>query len=174
MGNKRSILNLVEKPSHLNTLSDINLYPLQSPLVPKTPAIIDLTPVRSEQPPTHPPRTSTSHFYATTETPTQKIPPPAKPSPVKKRASFSTENYGLPKELGGCIHRDVEFLKSMGWNCFVNIRCNRGDISNLSNIDNHPFRRLLRLYKHQGMPVKFSSPKWIHTKIKYALSRGAH
>ena len=30
------------------------------------------------------------------------------------------------------------------------------------------------LYKHLGMPVKFSSPKYSRTKIKSALSQGAH
>ena len=42
-------------------------------------------------------------------------------------------------------------------------------MANLSNVDNHPVRRLLRLYKHRGVPVNFSSLKWSRTKIKAAL-----
>ena len=30
------------------------------------------------------------------------------------------------------------------------------------------------LYKHQSVPVKFSTPEWIRTKIKAALLREAH
>ena len=30
------------------------------------------------------------------------------------------------------------------------------------------------LYKHQGVPVKLSIPKWICTKIKASLLRGSH
>ena len=62
----------------------------------------------------------------------------------------------------------------MGWQCFVKTRCNGGDLADLSNVDDHPAKQLLTLYKHRGVPVKFFSPKQSRTKIKAALSRGAH
>ena len=47
-----------------------------------------------------------------------KPPSLVKPLPVKKRAAFPVESYGLPKELGECINRDVELLKRVGRNLF--------------------------------------------------------
>jgi hypothetical protein len=80
----------------------------------------------------------------------------------------------LPEELGECVHRDVELLRRVGWQRFVKARRNGGDLSDLSNVENHPARRLLNHYKHRGVPVKFSSPKWSRTQLKAALTRGAH
>ena len=62
----------------------------------------------------------------------------------------------------------------MGWQKFVKLRRNGGDLSNLNNVDNHPAQRLLKLYKHRGVPVKFSTPAWSQDKIRAALKRGAH
>jgi hypothetical protein len=106
--------------------------------------------------------------------PSRKRPPPIVASPAKKRATFPAENYGLPKELGECVRRDVELLRHVGWQKFVKARRNGGDLSDLSNVDNHPARRLLHHYKHRGVPVKFSSPKWGRDRLKAALARGAH
>jgi hypothetical protein len=88
--------------------------------------------------------------------------------------AFPAEHYGLPTELGECIHRDIELLKMVGWQRFVKERRNGGDLADLSQVDNHPARRLLMLYKNRGVPVKFSSPKWSTSQIRDALSRGAH
>ena len=41
-------------------------------------------------------------------------------------------------------------------------------------MDGHPARRLLRHYKHRGVPVKFLTPKWGRAKLESALARGAH
>jgi hypothetical protein len=38
----------------------------------------------------------------------------------------------------------------------------------------HPACRLLRLYKHRGAPVKFSTPPWTRLQVKRALSCGPH
>ena len=68
----------------------------------------------------------------------------------------------------------MELLQRVGWQRFVKERRNGGDLADLSQVDNHPARRLLMLYKNRGVPVKFSSPKWSRSQIHDALSRGAH
>ena len=73
---------------------------------------------KAEPPPTRTPRTAVSHCHAATAPPTKKRLPTVKLLPVKKRAEFPVENYGLPKELGEWIHRYVEFLKCVGWQHF--------------------------------------------------------
>ena len=106
--------------------------------------------------------------------PLKKRPLPVTPLPVKNRAAFPAENSGLPQELGECIHRYVDFLKHVGCHRFVKTRSNRGNLANFSKVENHPTRWLLMLYKHQGVPVKFSSPNWSRTKMKAVLLIGAY
>ena len=98
--------------------------------------------------------------------PARKRPLQVESSPAKKRVAFPAENYGLPTELGECIHRDIELLERVGWQHFVKERRNGGDLADLSQVDDHPARRLLMLYKNRGVPVKFSSPKWSPSQIR--------
>ena len=62
----------------------------------------------------------------------------------------------------------------MEWENFIKIRRRGGDISDLSNIERHPARRLLSHYKNRGVPIKLSTPAWDRSKLKAALARGAH
>ena len=160
MGNNNSRLKLVNKPS---MLSPIPLSPPYSLQPFKTPSLTEMPPAKAAPPP-----------QRIVVPPTRKRPPPVEHSPAKKRAAFPAENYGLPKDLGECISRDVELLQRVGWQRFVKTRRQGGDLSDLENVDQHPAKRLLKIYKHRGVPVKFSSPKWSRTKIKAALTRGAH
>ena len=66
------------------------------------------------------------------------------PAPTKKRATSPAENYSIPAELGECICQDVELLQLVGWPGFFKMRRNGGDLSDLTNIKNHPAKRLLR------------------------------
>ena len=144
-------------------LSPIPLSPPHSLQPFKTPSLTEMPPAKAAPPP-----------QRIVVPPTRKRPPPVEHSPAKKRAAFPAENYGLPKDLGECISRDVELLQRVGWQRFVKTRRHGGDLSDLENVDQHPAKRLLKIYKHRGVPVKFSSPKWSRTKIKAALTRGAH
>ena len=57
-------------------------------------------------------------------------------------------DYGLPKELGECVSRDVELLRRLGWEDFVKTCLKGGDLVDLNNIEDHPARRLLCHYKN--------------------------
>ena len=96
------------------------------------------------------------------------------PAPTKKRATSPAENYSIPAELGECICQDVELLQRVGWPDFFKMRRNGGDLSDLTNIKNHPAKRLLRHYKHRGVPVKFYNPPWNKSNIAAALAWGTH
>ena len=167
MGNDRRRVNLVSQLSHTPTPVPLSSPPPQTQF--KTPVISKLHPVHVALP-----STAVPHGFAGTAPPARKRPLPVESPPAKKRATFPAVNYGLPTELGECIHRDIELLERVGWQKIVKERREGGDLADLSNVDNHPARRLLMLYKHRGVPVKFSSPKWSRSKIKAALSRGAH
>ena len=172
MGENESRSKLVVKPSIPATLSYVPLSPPQSQVLFNKPVITKVPPATAATAPPYPHRTTA--FCTAAASLTRKRSPPVGPSPARKRATFPAENYGLPTELGECIHKDVELLQRVGWQSFVKTRRNGGDLADLSNVDDHPAKRLLMLYKHRGVPVKFSSPKWTRTKIKAALSRGAH
>ena len=47
-------------------------------------------------------------------------------------------------------------------------------MASLNQLNGHPLRRLLKMYKHQGVPVKFSTPRWSRNKVIAAFQRGAH
>ena len=68
--------------------------------------------------------------------------------PTPKKISFLTVNYGLPKDLGECVSRDVELLRQVGWEDFVETRQQGNDLADLNNIEDHPARQLLRHYKN--------------------------
>ena len=38
----------------------------------------------------------------------------------------------------------------------------------------YPARRLLKIYKHRGVPVKFSTPRWSRSKVIATLQQCAH
>ena len=42
-------------------------------------------------------------------------------------------------------------------------------MNNLDQLNGHLARRLLKMYKHQGVPVKFSTPRWSCNKFVTAL-----
>ena len=79
----------------------------------------------------------------------------------------------VPTDLGECISRDVKLLDKLGWHGIVAHPRPTGDFSSLSNV-NHPARRLLKLYKYRGAPVKFATPPWTRQQIIRALHRGLH
>jgi hypothetical protein len=98
---------------------------------------------------------------------------PAGPQPPSKRTTATLPSGIISEELGELICRDVDLLTRVGWRDFVKHRRGRGDFSNLDNV-NHPARRLLRQLKHQGAPVKFSTPPWTTEQINNAVRRGPH
>jgi hypothetical protein len=107
-----------------------------------------------------------------------KHPAPSSPwalCPATKRAALADvpRPSGVSIELGEYIDRDVRLLRSLGWHGLI---AHRRPLSNFSQLDNvpHPARRLLRLYKHRGAPVKFSIPPWTWLQVKRTLSCGPH
>jgi len=79
----------------------------------------------------------------------------------------------VPTDLGECISRNVKLLDKLGWHGLVAHRRPTSEFSSLSNV-NHPARRLLKLYKYRGAPVKFATPPWTCQQIIRALHRGPH
>ena len=84
------------------------------------------------------------------------------------------KEYDLPPDLGELIHQDVDLARDKGWETFVKEQRGRGDTASLDQIDGHPAWRLLKMYKHQVVLVKFSTPRWSRSKVIAALRRGAH
>jgi hypothetical protein len=108
--------------------------------------------------------------------PNTTLPSPTKlslPLPSLSHASSSAALTGLPHELGKCIAHDVALLNKLGWKRFVAARRSRKDLAEMHNI-NHPAKRLLLLYKNQGVPAKVTTPPWSPERIRQALSRGPH
>ena len=101
--------------------------------------------------------------------PTLKRPPPSAAKQPSKRTAFSAKEYDLPPDLGELIHRDVDLIRDKGWETFVKEQQGRGDMTSLDQLNSHPARRFLKMYKHQGLPVKFSIPKWSRSKVVAAL-----
>jgi hypothetical protein len=64
-------------------------------------------------------------------------------------------------------------MQSLGWHGLV---AHRQPLSNFSKLDHvhHPACRLLRFYKHQGTPVKFSTSPWTSDQVTCALVQGPH
>ena len=79
----------------------------------------------------------------------------------------------MPADLGEYIVRDVALLERLGWTEFIRQRRCRGDLAHLDNV-HHPARRLLKLYKHRGAPVKFKTAPWSRHRINQAIKRGPH
>jgi len=76
-------------------------------------------------------------------------------------------------ELGEYITRDVALLKRLGWTEFIRQRRCKGNIATLDDV-HHPAKRLLKLYKHRGAPVKFATKPWSRQRINQAIKRGPH
>ena len=135
--------------------------PRLHPRPPRVPPLPRPYPI-STDPPSNLPQSALKHHL------------PAGPRPAKRRSIAPAAEFGLPNELGECIKQDVELLERVGWRQFVKTRRNGGDIADLNNVDDHPARRLLLHYKHRGVPVKFTTPKWDRGQLEAALTRGAH
>ena len=91
-------------------------------------------------------------------------------APSSKRLRVPKPN--LPLELGKYIEKDVKLLSKLGWQNFVKQRRQRSDL-NILNI-NHPAQHVLKNYKHNGVPVRFSTKPWSKAKLTQALRRGPH
>ena len=80
----------------------------------------------------------------------------------------------MSEELGELIKRDCLLLSRVGWQKFVRHRRGRGDFASLDNIKDHPARNLLLRMKHEGVPVRFTTPPWSRQRVDEALQRGPH
>ena len=105
--------------------------------------------------------------------PTSSSPPASQPAPKQRKHAIIDLVQSVPTDLGECISRDVKLLDKLGWHGLVNQRRPTGDFSSLTNV-HHPARRLLKLYKYRGAPVKFATPPWNRQQILHALHRGPH
>ena len=99
--------------------------------------------------------------------------PASQPVRKQRRPAIIDLVQSVPTDLGECISRDVKLLDKLGWHGLVAHRRPTGDFSSLTNV-NHPARRLLKLYKYRGAPVKFATPPWTRQQILRALHRGPH
>ena len=79
----------------------------------------------------------------------------------------------LPDDIGKYNIRDAEEVTQLGWTEFVRWRRESGYFAFLSEVD-HPARRLLRKYKHQGAPVVLMMREWTEGERLAALKRGPH
>ena len=78
----------------------------------------------------------------------------------------------MSAELGKYVTRDVKLLQRLGWKRFVQSRRPRSDLSAISF--QHPAARILKMYKHRGVPVRLRSAPWSSQQISRALVRGPH
>ncbi len=99
----------------------------------------------------------------------RKAPPPA--CLLSKQGSFDLAQ--LPSDLGELIACDTALLQQLGWRGLVAHRRPFSDFASLDNL-HHPAQRLLRLYSHRGVPVKFAMPPWTCQQLQHTLSRGPH
>ena len=107
---------------------------------------------------------------APTDVPSRKRPPPTPISSAS--AKRPSPELQLPEELGKFVTRDVALLRKLGWVRFVKQRRREGDFGSLNF--QHPARRLLRAYKHRGVPVRLSTKPWSKNHVCRALLRGPH
>lgn len=68
---------------------------------------------------------------------------------------------------------DVELFTRLGWQKLIAHHRPCGNFVSFHNVS-HPARHLLRLYKHHGAPVKFSTTPWTHHQVQRTLHRGPH
>ena len=79
----------------------------------------------------------------------------------------------MTQELGELIRKDCQLLSRVGWQKFVHLRRNGGDLASLDNV-HHKARDLLQTMKEQGVKVQFSTPPWSKQRVDEALARGPH
>ena len=79
----------------------------------------------------------------------------------------------MPDDIGKYVVRDAEEVTRIGWTEFVHRRRGRGYFATLLEVK-HPARRLLRQYKHRGVPVVLMTGKWSEGERQAALKRGPH
>ena len=87
--------------------------------------------------------------------------------------SVLRETPEMPVDLGEYVRRDAALLEKLGWDEFVKHRRPRSDFSSLDNVD-HTARRILKEYKHKGVPVRFATEAWTLERVNEAIARGAH
>ena len=80
---------------------------------------------------------------------------------------------GPPRDLSECVKRDAALLEQLGWEAFVKHCCPRSDFLSLDNVE-HTARRILKEYKHRGVPVRLATEPWTLEQINEAIARGAH
>ena len=78
----------------------------------------------------------------------------------------------MSAELGKYVTRDVKLLQQLGWKHLVQSRRPRSDLSAISF--QHSAARILKMYKHHGIPVRLRSAPWSSQQISRALVRGPH
>ena len=93
--------------------------------------------------------------------PTPSLPTPTAPPTKKLRVSDPV----LSSKLGKFIARDVDLN-------FVRQRRPRSDLNKLDF--QHPARRLLKLYRDKGVPVRLTSKPWSQCRLHQAIQRGPH
>ena len=97
--------------------------------------------------------------------------------PAIKRQRI-TQMVSAPQELGKLslcdrIAADTELLQQVGWEKFVSKKQGRDDFSHLNHVSHHA-HRLLRQYKHRGVPVMLSTHAWTQQHLRKALNRDSH
>ena len=99
--------------------------------------------------------------------------PSLAPSQTQIRPRDTRPSVGVPPELGKLIERDSRLVQELGWEEFVRRRRERGDLTEIKNVD-HPARSLLRRYHARGVPVVTHEGRWSKEKLWQAVTRGPH
>jgi hypothetical protein len=132
------------------------------------------TPPVAIQPSSSNKQPSTNHPLLTPHTKDKRpLPDAPLPSPKRSAASLPSCEINAQAELGKLIDESVTLLEKVGWENFVKLRRQGGDLSSLANV-NHPAHRLLKHLKHRGAPVKLTTPPWTRQQLHDAISRGPH
>ena len=83
----------------------------------------------------------------------------------------------LPENISKYVVRDAEAVTNLGWKYFVRRRRGCGDFASLSEVE-HLARRLLRQYKHHGVPVVLMTLEWSEGEhlaaLKVGTAQGCH
>ena len=95
------------------------------------------------------------------------------PAQTQQRQRDTRPSVGVPPELGKLIERDSRLVQELGWEEFVRRRRQRGDLTEMENVD-HPARSLLRRYHARGVPVVTHEGRWSEEKLRQAVKRGPH
>lgn len=120
-----------------------------------------------------PPPAPTPSLRSPAPTPPPSLQTLPRPSPPAASSSNPVDGAGMSSELGKCVQSDRLLLRKLGWREFIKHKRPRSDFASLDKVD-HPARRLLKLLKNRGAPVRFSTEPWSQERISQALQRGAH